>query len=623
MRTNHTLRRVRKSSGLGQVLSGTLLSAVMLLQPFGSAWAVDRLSTGQSWFVLNETGIDTLGVQRLRITGPDAEAFTIEGYTGSPTGMTPSQDVFTPALVQKTPSTPLGVNLRFTPQHSGTHQANLEVTHDGSNASPFTYPLTGAGDWDVAAQASTDMVDFGKRTVGMPAVAQDAFVRAVGAHGWLKVTGAKLEGSADFTLAQAGLANKGSTTWGTGANLEVLPIGATESTKAFTAADVSAGGLTDGAMRLRYSPTMYGPQAATLTVYHDGPGGQTSMTVEADGIRGTTVEVTQGNPYSVVTPITDFSRVGLASATLNKSVYLKAGGTVGQVTYSGFKVEGSPDILVTSVGLYGDVYTTPAMKPTCSLNASPVISYTGLPGGGAREASFSLKGGPVQASRCYPQEVSSRITNRPHLQVNLAYLPRTEGIQHAKITIYHDGNDQGFTEFEISGEAFRDVNVEATQGSPYSAAVPVADFPRAKLNAAAQVKTVYLKAFGTYGRVAYKGFKIEGSRDILVTSAGVYGDRGTFDNKGIHCALSVSSQVSYSGQVDGGSQEAQFNMLGDNVQEKNRCVNGYVNITNRPHHVLALKYIPRALGRQTATITIYHDGNAQGFTTFDISGEAY
>ncbi|MGE4341272.1 MAG: hypothetical protein AB7E55_35795 [Pigmentiphaga sp.] len=69
--------RIRKAAGVILVL------AAALLQSPSPAWAVDRLSTGQSWYVLNETGIDLLGVQRLRITGPDADAFAIEGYTGS------------------------------------------------------------------------------------------------------------------------------------------------------------------------------------------------------------------------------------------------------------------------------------------------------------------------------------------------------------------------------------------------------------------------------------------------------------------------------------------------------------------------------------------------------------
>ncbi|WP_368647343.1 hypothetical protein [Castellaniella ginsengisoli] len=592
--------RIRKAAGAFLVL------AAALLQSSSPAWAVDRLSTGQSWYVLNETGIDTLGVQRLRITGPDADAFTIEGYTGSPTGMTPSQDVLTPTLVQKTSTTPLGVSLRFTPQHSGDHQANLEVTHNGSNSSPFTYSLTGSGAWDVTARASTDSMNFGERAVGMPAVTQDAFVRAEGLHGWLKVTGIKLEGSSDFTLAQAGLAHKGSSTWGTGANLEVLPAGATESTKAFTATDVSVGGLTDGAIRVRYTPTLRGPQTAVLTVYHDGPEGKTVMPVIAEGLRGTTVEVTQSRPYLATTPVTDFTRAGLGSATQTKTVYLKAGGEYGEVTYTGFEVVGSDDIRVRSVvQAYASNWNNGGY---CNKDTIVnTISYSGEPDGGALSGTFSIKGSNVNG-KC-------SLAPGQHLTLNLEYIPRTPGKQTATITVFHDGNDAGFTSFEISGEAFRDVSVEVTQNRPYLATAPVTGFARVARGSKTQLKTVYLKASGEYGEVTYTGFEVVGADDIRVRSV-VQAYASNWNNGGYCNKDTVVNTINYSGEPDGGALSGTFSLKGSNV-------NGKCSLPPGQHLTLNLEYIPRTLGIQTATITVYHDGNAQGFTTFDISGEAY
>src|SRR5690606_17738897 len=101
-----------------------------------------------------------------------------------------------------------------------------------------------------------------------------------------------------------------------------------------------------------------------------------------------------------------------------------------------------------------------------------------------------------------------------HLTLNLEYIPRTPGKQTATITVFHDGNDAGFTSFEISGEAFRDVNVEVTQSRPYLATAPVTDFSRVALSSKTQLKTVYLKAGGTYGEVTYTGFEVAGSNDI-------------------------------------------------------------------------------------------------------------
>lgn len=616
----------QRPSHFRRIVGSLIVLATMLLQPSGPAWAVDRLTAGQSWYVLNETGIDNLGVQRLRITGPDAGAFAIEGYTGSPAGMVPSQDVFTTSLVQKTPSTPLGVNLRFTPQHSGDHQASLEVTHDGSNASPAAYPLKGAGAWDVAAQASTNTIDFGEQAMGMPAMTQDAFVRAVGAHGWLKVTGVKLEGSSDFTLAQIGLANKGSATWGTGANLEVLPAGATESTKTFTAADVSVGGLTDGAMRVRYRPTLRGPQAGTLTVYHDGPGGQTSLAVAADGLRGTSVEVTGSFPTSATTAVTNFARVGVNSAAQTKTVYLKATGQYGRVTYSGLKVENATDIIVTSIYLVGEGGKHTSGNYICGV--ANVVSTTGVaaPSGsdGLQEASFSLVGTDV-GTPCTAQGPSTAGRTYPHLAVVLKYTPKTIGQQSAKITVYHDGNDEGNSSFEISGEAFRDVNVEVTGSFPASATTAVTDFARAGVNSAAQTKTVYLKATGTYGQVTYSGLRIEGSSDIIATSVYLVGQGGKHTSGNYLCGIAnivSTTTIAAPGSLDE-HQEASFSLVGTNVNTPCTVQGPRTAGQTYPHLAVVLKYTPNTAGLQTAKVTLFHDGDVQGFTEFEVSGEAY
>jgi hypothetical protein len=66
----------------------------------------------------------------------------------------------------------------------------------------------------------------------------------------------------------------------------------------------------------------------------------------------------------------------------------------------------------------------------------------------------------------------------------------------------------------------------------------------------------------------------------------------------------------------GGSKEASFTTAGTPVQ-------GDCLTSPGKDFGLILRYTPRTLGKQSVTVTIYHDSNDQGFTTFDISGEAY
>ena len=67
-----------------------------------------------------------------------------------------------------TPGQSTAVNVTFTPQSAGSKAASLEVTHDGSNASPLVVPLTGSGQVAGVSNlgSAPSTLSFGTVTVG-------------------------------------------------------------------------------------------------------------------------------------------------------------------------------------------------------------------------------------------------------------------------------------------------------------------------------------------------------------------------------------------------------------------------------------------------------------------------
>ena len=312
------------------------------------------------------------------------------------------------------------------------------------------------------------------------------------------------------------------------------------------------------------------------------------------------------SPFTNIAPIKDFERIGLGSAAQYKNVYLKASGTSGYVTYFGFKVEGSADFVITRVAKAG------AVGGQCIDTWEPYffnpISYVNDPSGGARQDAFSIEGMSVNKGDCFANDGK-------HFALTIQYQPKTLGKQTAALTIFHDGNDQGYSTFDISGEAFRDVLVEATGTSPFAGVTPIKDFTRAKVGAVAQLKNVYLKASGTFGEVTYTGFKFEGSADFAITRVAKAGAVGGQCVAGWEPYL--FNPISYVNGSSGGVRQDAFSIKGMPVTKGDCFAN------DGKHFALTVRYQPNIPGQQHATITVYHDGNDQGFTTFDISGEAY
>src|SRR5690606_16752015 len=122
-----------------------------------------------------------------------------------------------------------------------------------------------------------------------------------------------------------------------------------------------------------------------------------------------------------------------------------------------------------------------------------VTDYSKSADGGVREDSFTRTSANM-AQNCHAKPGR-------HLALTVKFIPRTVGMQHATVTVFHDGNEQGFTSFVISGETFRDVSVQATDSNPYLAATEVKPFNKMGLIFPAQKKTIYMKMSGTFGAV--------------------------------------------------------------------------------------------------------------------------
>src|SRR5690606_604357 len=161
----------------------------------------------------------------------------------------------------------------------------------------------------------------------------------------------------------------------------------------------------------------------------------------------------------------------------------KASGVHGKVTYKGVKIEGSEDITLANVARYGKLYRANGSNSGC-FESAPAISHDGQSPDGGRGATFEQVGDDVN-STCSNRSGSE---SYPHLYVYLYYTPKTLGKQTATVTVYHDGNEEGFSTFTISGEAFWDTAVELTGTQPVGTApiAPIENFQRVGLDTAQQ-----------------------------------------------------------------------------------------------------------------------------------------
>src|SRR5690606_15992930 len=105
----------------------------------------------------------------------------------------------------------------------------------------------------------------------------------------------QLVGSAAFSIEAVGLAS------GTNVASQALASGTRYTAINRTGADVKDGGFTDLGVQIRFNPTTLGVHTATVTVWHDGPGGQTTFELSGEGMRAKAV-LSTGTTMPASTP---------------------------------------------------------------------------------------------------------------------------------------------------------------------------------------------------------------------------------------------------------------------------------------------------------------------------------
>ena len=140
-------------------------------------------TTSAQVMVLRNTGLSTLLISSISLTGPDAGAFTLEGVT-LPMALEPSQT--------------RAVTVRFTPVVGGKATATLQVNSNDEETPVVTVSLTGRAEVP-ALEVSVSALAFGDQRVGTISEPRTLLVRNTGT-GSLKITGVSVSQRA-FTLS--------------------------------------------------------------------------------------------------------------------------------------------------------------------------------------------------------------------------------------------------------------------------------------------------------------------------------------------------------------------------------------------------------------------------------------
>ena len=245
-------------------------------------------SVTKDLYVLNSTALGQFRVSRMQIVGDDAGAFRFVSYTGTTSAS--GQEVWPTAMAQSSPTTALSVRLAFAPVAQGAHSATLLVYHDAMNASPLSLPLTGFGANDVVLELSQAAGDAAVPIGPMPTTgvgttgSKMVYLRAVGTRGSVTYTGFKVEGDSAFSVGSVALSNRA----GARRALFSYPDGSRQ--ESFEAVGADVGDLsarTDLNLGIAYMPTSAGAHTARITIFHNGPGGETSFDISGEAALGT------------------------------------------------------------------------------------------------------------------------------------------------------------------------------------------------------------------------------------------------------------------------------------------------------------------------------------------------
>lgn len=240
-------------------------------------------SKTNTFYVRNATSVPeaVLKVSRISIAGPDATAFSLASCTGT---RVTAQDCRPTNMTQASAATALSFGVIFKPVREGAHRATLVVEHSGYNeGGVLSLPLTGSSvrDVNIAVSAGANVVpladiysaDGRKVPVNWSPLAVATFVRNMGSAGQVVYSGVQIEGSPAFTLAHVGLVPHSQMAQSSGTSY----TNARTATFNLVGADPAvAGSSSDLRVGLAFYPLTEGEHRATVTVFHDGPGGQTT-----------------------------------------------------------------------------------------------------------------------------------------------------------------------------------------------------------------------------------------------------------------------------------------------------------------------------------------------------------
>ncbi|MNR71864.1 IPT/TIG domain protein [compost metagenome] len=251
----------------------------------------------RTFYVRNASKVAASAIQVTRYsivgTGDDAKAFTLTCASGKVS----DQDCRPTSMIQTAAANGLAIPVQFLPKRIGEYRARLIIEHSGINeGGVLTLDLVGSSVRDVALEASQGAY-ASKQTIA-PFVNADGsamptnmtnqprvvFVRNTGTAGRVAFTGVQIEGSPAFTLRQTALANRAASTTLSGATLHAFVRFASISLVGADVATATSGYASDLGMELYFKPTTAGSHRATVTVFHDGPGGQTSFEVQGEAV---------------------------------------------------------------------------------------------------------------------------------------------------------------------------------------------------------------------------------------------------------------------------------------------------------------------------------------------------
>ncbi|PNG50259.1 hypothetical protein WDL1P1_00303 (plasmid) [Variovorax sp. WDL1] len=452
------------------VPNGNLGSATFNGEAGASAEAVAK-----TFFVVNTTGVGTLRVNRIRLAGPDAASFKIVAYSGASSVST--QDV-SPANMVEGAYTNLSFRIQFTPTKSGSHTAQVLVDHDGMNTSPLALDLQGQGVRDVVLQAAN--VDKGIVAVGATATGT-AFVRNVGTRGSVTYTGIQLTGDPAFTAVSANFARRGAETqYGP---TTTFPAGATSASFSMQGADVATAPATstDLALNFKFTPTQRGRVTATVTVFHDGPGGSTTFQLEGTGVQATAA---WSDSSSAVDPVVspDFGLVTYnpngVNASKGKVFYVVNPTQAGSLQITRFRIVG-PDA-----------------------SAFSIASYTGaVPPAGTRDVAVNLPAGSY---------------------VRIEFAPNKIGDFNAQLLVEHNGDNVSPLPLDLTARTAYDVSFAVSEGPGYVPPTPLGD----ALVGSSSFKYFFVRNMGTAGAVRFTGVQVQSGTPFKIAATG----RGSRDS---------------------------------------------------------------------------------------------